>query len=68
MAISENKTRIQITLGNDVLAMLDDYCEKTGMSRSAYIAFVISQQLYNTNRVFDITEKAIQEGLAEVLA
>lgn len=63
MAISDEKTRVQISLGNDLLAALDDYCAKTGMSRSAYIAFVVSQNIYGTERIYSSVTDALNSAL-----
>lgn len=38
MSTAAGKTRITITLGDEVLAMLDKACAKSGQTRSAEIA------------------------------
>ena len=38
MSTAEGKTRITITLGDGVLAMLDEDCARSGVSRSAAIS------------------------------
>lgn len=45
MAISADKTRIAVTIGKDLLDALDTYCKRTGLSRSAYISYVVASSL-----------------------
>lgn len=59
MAIPEDKTRVGITMGNGLLARLDAYCERTGMTRSGYIAYAVAHQLDAENQTMDYMQGAI---------
>ena len=61
MALPEDKYRIAITLGKDLLARLDAYCDRTGMTRSNYICFAVAQQLDAQERVTNTTLDAIKQ-------
>lgn len=45
MSTAAGKTRITVTLGNGVLAMLDEACAKSGLSRSAEIGRALQEVL-----------------------
>lgn len=45
MALVDGRKRIQITLGEKTLENLEAYCERSGMSRSSYIEYVIASSL-----------------------
>lgn len=64
MAISEEKTRVAITLGNTLLAKIDDYCERTSQTRSGYIASVVGRDLESQRAVLDGVMGAIGDLLA----
>ena len=44
-AKNEIRTRFQVSMSPATLKRLDDYCARLGVSRSAYISMVISQNL-----------------------
>lgn len=62
MAIAEDKARIAITLGKGVLSRLDDYCKRTGMSRSQYISYCVAHQLDSETQVMDYVNDAIGQA------
>ena len=68
MAISEDKTRVAITLGNTLLAKIDDYCERTSQTRSGYIASVVGRDLESQRAVLDGMMGAVTELLAGAIA
>lgn len=43
--LAKGKKRIQITLSEKLLGRLDEYCERTGISRSAYISYVVGSSI-----------------------
>lgn len=43
--IDENKTRITITIGKEVLEKLEKYCIRLGITKSAYIAYIVATTL-----------------------
>lgn len=51
MAIADTKTRVAITIDKGVLQRLDEYCQRSGMSRSQYISYCVAHQLDLENRV-----------------
>ena len=66
MAIAEDKARVAITLGKGVLARLDAYCERSGMSRSQYISYAVAHQLDTETQVTDYLNGAIGELLQQL--
>lgn len=68
MAVPEDKARIAITLGKPLLARLDEYCERTGMTRSGYIAYVLAHQLDTETQVTDYVNDAIGKMFAQLAA
>lgn len=66
--IPDNKTRITITLGKVVLANLDEYCEETGLTRSAAIGSMVAEQLSGRKRVMEQLEQILSpESLAAMM-
>lgn len=66
--IPENKTRITITLGKGVLANLDEYCDETGLTRSAAIGSMVAEQLSTRKRLVGTLEQTFSpEALAAML-
>lgn len=68
MAISEEKTRVAITLGNTLLAKIDDYCERTSQTRSGYIASVVGRDLESQRVVLDGLMGTVCELLASAIS
>ena len=67
MAVSEDRTRVAITLGNTLLARIDDYCERTSQTRSGYIASVVGRDLESQRAVLDGVVGAVNEVLGAVI-
>lgn len=44
-AKKEIRDRFQVSMSPNTLKRLDDYCARLGVSRSAYISMVVSQNL-----------------------
>lgn len=68
MAISEDKSRVTITLSNGLLEKLDSYCDATGQTRSGYIASVVGRDLYVVNRTMGGLSDAIQGAFGQLSA
>ena len=68
MAVPEDKTRIAITLGKALLARLDAYCDRTGMTRSGYIAYALAHQLDAETQVTDSVNDAIGKLFQQLAA
>lgn len=62
MATAEGKTRVQVTLGNEVLEKLDEFCRRTGMSRSSYISYIVATTLDQ----YENLSQAAADGLREL--
>lgn len=45
MSTAAGKTRITVTLGDGVLAMLDEACARSGLTRSAEISRILQDAL-----------------------
>lgn len=63
MAIADTKTRVAITIDKGVLERLDEYCQRSGMSRSQYISYCVAHQLEVeerlTNGVMDMARELL---------
>ena len=60
MAKGEKKVRVNITMDEGVLERLDAQCDRMGMSRSAYITYVVASSLDSSNQLLS--------GLTETMA
>lgn len=67
MSTAKGKSRIQITLSDTLIARLDDYCKRTGMTRSAFITYVIGSALDASEALLSSTAQAFAtQALANV--
>ena len=65
MAINkENKTRITISMSKNVLEKLDNYCEMSGLSRSAVITDIVGTELGVFSKFMDAFPKALIDALS----
>lgn len=64
VSVAEGKTRITVTLGNGVLAMLDDACARSGLSRSAEISRIVQDAL----DMREVTPEQMISYLQQVIA
>lgn len=66
MAIADSKSRIAITIDKGVLERLDEYCKRSGMSRSQYISYCVAHQLEveerMTSGVMDMARELLSRG------
>lgn len=65
--LAAGRKRLQITLGERTVERLDEYCANTGMSRSAYIEYVIASGLDSAMQMqaavnAALVAKAMEEG------
>lgn len=67
VSVAEGKTRITVTLGNGVLAMLDDACARSGLSRSAEISRIVQDAL-EMRALPETTPEQMIEFLRQVIA
>lgn len=61
--LAKGKTRVQLTFSEKLLGRMDDYCERTGISRSAFVSTCIAQQLDTHERVLDVTNGVLQQAI-----
>lgn len=60
---NKSKTRIQVTLSEPVIQMIDKYCDVMGITRSAYCAQIIGQSVITTSNVLsELTSKLNEEA------
>lgn len=57
----KGKTRVQISLSNELLERMDEYCERLGVTRSNYVAMLVAQNLDTMSRMMDAMPDAINE-------
>ena len=57
------KVRVNVSLSDEVVKMIDSYCSISGMTRSAYIANVVTQNILTTDKLLN----TITKGLSEVV-
>lgn len=65
MAISEGKTRFQVTFGDELLEKMDRYCKQTGLSRSAYLASLAAQSLNAYDQIMNFALEAITDTVKD---
>lgn len=63
MATKTGRTRIAITISNNVLEKLDKYCEQSGLSRSAVISDIVGTNLGVYERVTSTFERELANAL-----
>lgn len=66
MSTSSGKRRIQVTFSETLIERLDAYCAKTGMSRSAFITYVVGANLAQLESLAGVAEKALANRFLEV--
>ena len=59
--MSETKKRVQITFGKDLLKRMDAFCARTGMTRSAYVAYVVGTNLDQYEALTDAAASGVKE-------
>lgn len=62
--VSDGKKRVQVTFSDKVLQRLDAFCETTGMTKSAYISYVVATNLDQYERMTSAACMSI-ENLAQ---
>lgn len=66
MAIADTKSRVAITIDKGVLERLDEYCQRSGMSRSQYISYCVAHQLEVEERLTSGVMDMARELLASM--
>jgi len=57
------KARIQVSISQQLLDMLDNYCNAIGVSRSAFIQTTLGQTLYSINALQASMAPALVQGV-----
>ena len=55
------KTRLQISLSNELLEKMDAYCKRLGVSRSNYVSMLVAQNLDTMSRMMELMPEALNE-------
>ena len=61
--VDMEKIRVNVTLSAEIVKRIDDYCALSGMTRSGYIANVVTQSILTTDQI--VTQ--MTKGLADVV-
>ena len=61
MAVRSGSTRIQITLSDELIAVLDAYCKRLGISRSSYVSTVLAQNLDIQSQLLESAKTTIED-------
>lgn len=61
MALAQGKTRIQVTLSDSVIMAIDKYCETVGLSRSAYCASVIADEVMRNPEIVKLVKRTTKK-------
>lgn len=60
MAVKEEKTRIVVTVSEDMKNRLDKYAELLGLNRSALCAFLLGQGVLSMDRAYGLLDQTAQ--------
>lgn len=69
MAVKEEKTRIVVTISEDMKNRLDKYADMLGLNRSALCAFLLGQGVLSMDKAYgllDQTAKLMQSELGRL--
>lgn len=71
MAVADGKTRVQITFSNVLLGRLDEYCERMGLSRSAFVTWAVAMNLDTYQKALSLLNSenlaAVEHGMASAV-
>lgn len=59
MAVSDTKTRVMLTLDNDLLARVDAHCERYGITRSGFFASLAADKFSNADAMTAAAERVM---------
>ena len=65
MAISDDSKRITVTLSKKLLAQIDDVCERTGMSRRAWIEYTLGMAMLAYGDLISGVTEGLSQGIPE---
>jgi metal-responsive CopG/Arc/MetJ family transcriptional regulator len=61
MAVKKGKTRVQITLNDEVVKKLDELCDRTGMTKSSFVSYTVAMALDSYNGMLEKMAQAVAE-------
>ena len=61
MAVSEDKTRVQIAFPKPLLAKMDAYCQEAGLSRTSYVSMLVAKDLDDTDKFVVEFKKQLED-------
>lgn len=61
MAYASDKTKVQVTLSNDSVRLIDEYAKMVGTSRSQFCSNAIGEKLLQLKLIQDVSTKALAE-------
>lgn len=61
MAVKETKTRVMVSIPNDLLEKIDAFCAESGSSRSSYLSGLASNDLWAKYAVIEAARKVLLE-------
>lgn len=64
--LSDGKTRINVTLSDEVIARLDAYSKAMGLNRSALCCYMIGQQVMVLDKTLGIAD-AVSKSLVKAI-
>ena len=59
MAVKTGKTRVQITLSEDLAQRLEELCDRTGMTKSSFVSYTVAMALDSYNGMLEKMAKAV---------
>lgn len=66
MAVKEEKTRIVVTVSDDMKNRLDKYAELLGLNRSALCAFLLGQGVLSMDKAYGLLDQTAQMWKTEL--
>lgn len=61
MAVKNGKTRVQITLSENLAEKLEELCERTGMTKSSFVSYTVAMALDSYDGMLEKMAQAVVE-------
>ena len=59
MAVKKGKTRVQITLSDNLAEKLEELCERTGMTKSSFVSYTVAMALDSYDGMLEKMAQAV---------
>ena len=59
MAVKNGKTRVQITLSDNLAEKLEKLCERTGMTKSSFVSYTVAMALDSYDGMLEKMAQAV---------